>query len=119
MPAADAYARTGDQSAASVPTNVVQLDQKRSTGADNGPAFGQGAAASQTAVQDTPLPPRRRAQDAAKAPGFPASPYVAQLLAQQAFPPTTTTAEDGLAAYQATVTRAGTTSNGSTLSLQA
>jgi hypothetical protein len=118
VPAANAYARTSDQSATTVPPNVVQLDPKRSTGADDA-AFDQGAAAGQTAVRDAPLPPRRRAQDAAKAPGFPASPYVAQLLAQQAFPPSTTTAEDGLAAYQATTARGDTTSNGSTLNLQA
>jgi hypothetical protein len=118
LPAADAYARTSGQDATSAATLVVQLDPKRSNGTDNTAALGQRTAAGQSAVQDAPLPPRRRAQDAARAPGFPASPYVAQLLAQQAFPPTATTAEDGLAAYQATAARGGAGA-GSTLSLHA
>jgi hypothetical protein len=118
LPAAEAYARPAGRDATSLPTVAVQLDPQRSNGTAKAPTLDQRASAGQAAVQDASLPPRRRAQDAARAPGFPASPYVAQLLAQQAFPPTTTTAEDGLAAYQATAARGGAGA-GSTLSLHA
>ena len=118
MPATEAYARAGGKDTTSAPTIAVQLDPQRSNGTAKAPTLDQRASAGQAAVQDAALPPRRRAQDAARAPGFPASPYVAQLLNQEAFPPTLTAPEDGLAAYQATVARNGA-GTGHSLSLQA
>lgn len=118
VPAADAYVRAVVNEAPSSPTNAVNLDPNRSYNGANASSTGARTASGQAAVQDVSLPPRRRAQDAAQAPGFPASPYVAQLLAQQAFPPASTTPEDGLAAYQATVARNGA-STGNSISLQA
>jgi len=49
--------------------------------------------------------PRRRASDSAQAPGFPSSRFVAQVLAQQAFPPNAVPSGSGLAAYEATLQR--------------
>jgi len=121
VPAAAVYARVGSQIAtapAATATAAVTLDPQQPNSSAAQFAGSEQAASSQTTVRDATLPPRRRAQDAAQAPGFPASPYVAQLLAQQAFPPIGTALEDGLAAYQATMTR-GSAGAGSTLSLHA
>jgi hypothetical protein len=118
LPAAEAYTRAAVNEAATAPAIAVQFDPNRPTKAAKASSLGARTTTEQAAVQDASLPPRRRAQDTTQAPGFPASPYVAQLLAQQAFPPTPTTLEDGLAAYQAAVARNGP-STGNSISLQA
>ena len=120
LPAAGGYARVGAPVATTptVSTAALQFDPRQPNSSAAQFAGSEQAASSQTTVRDATLPPRRRAQDTAQAPGFPASPYVAQLLAQQAFPPVGTALEDGLAAYQATLAR-GAAGAGSTISLHA
>ena len=82
------------------------------------PSFGGATATAQTAVQDAPLPPRRRARDTAEAPGFPAGPHVAQLLAQDVFSPAMALPAAALDSYHAAITR-NDAESGRLLSLQA
>ena len=68
--------------------------------------IGQDWRRTESTVRDTTDQlPRRRASDRGLAPGFPSSGFVAQVLAQQAFPPNPTRTDSRLAAYQATLQR--------------
>jgi hypothetical protein len=118
VPTPAAFARAGVLDLPQLYQLAVQLDPRQSSQASRAAVLADWQTAAQAAVQDAPLPPRRRAVDSARAPGFPTSPYVAQVLAQEAFPPTATAFGDGLAAYRAAAARGGTGS-GNALSLHA
>jgi len=107
LPGAAAYARAVATNGNPPRPIVIPLDSSQTNPEDAPEALGENPTAGEATVQDAALPPRRRAQDAARAPGFPASPYVAQLLSQEAFPPAATNQDDALAAYQATIARNG------------
>ncbi|HYM32070.1 MAG TPA: hypothetical protein VEU47_12260 [Candidatus Cybelea sp.] len=80
--------------------------------------IGFSSASGDTQVQDAPLPPRRRSGDGARAPGFPASPFLAQLIAQEAFPPDDASSANGIAAYRVASLRSSAQS-GNVISLNA
>jgi hypothetical protein len=118
VPTPGAFARAGALDLPQLHQLAVQLDPRHSSQTARATVLVDWQATAQAEVQDAPLPPRRRAADGARAPGFPTSPYVAQILAQEAFPPTATALGDGVAAYQAAAARGGAGS-GSALSLHA
>lgn len=107
LPAASTSEHDGSNRRAPKATAAIQFDAAGSSAAAEAIPPDDRAASAQATVEDAPLPPRRRAQDSAQAAGFPASSHIAQLLAQNAFPPPTTAPGMGLSNYQAISARIG------------